>query len=121
MIKGEYKNILFEMFDVLGFSGEEKEKALETFKKKLAFELLKEVQGELPQDQKEWLRQPAPDMGDPKFAEIQNAIKSMYTSGQLHERAKPIFRKLLEDYVNFMSQDLNAEEISKLNGLLVKF
>jgi len=35
MEKGEYKKVLSEIFDVLGFSEFEKEKATESFKKKL--------------------------------------------------------------------------------------
>ncbi|MBI2674792.1 MAG: hypothetical protein HYX22_03625 [Candidatus Yanofskybacteria bacterium] len=117
MIKGEYKRVLFDIFDVLEFMQSEKEEALETFKKKLAFELLESVKGELPQDQQGWLSQAAPDMGDPKFVEIQNTIKGMYTNEQLYEKSKPIFKKLLEDYVAFMSQGISIEEVAKLKEI----
>jgi len=120
-MKGEYKNILFDIFDVLGFSDAEKEKALGAFKKKLAFGLLNSIKGELPQDQREWLNQASlsagwagPDVQDPKFSEIQETIKNKYTKEQLYERTKPLFKKLLDDYVNFMSQGLSAEESSRL-------
>ena len=117
MIKGEFKKVLFDIFDVLDFSDAEKEKALETFKKKLAFELLKEVQGELPQDQQEWLSQANPDIQDQKFNEIQEIIKNKYTKEQLYERTKPLFKKLLEDYVAFMSQGISIEEAAKLREI----
>jgi len=117
-MKGEFKKVLFDIFDVLDFSDAEKEKALETFKKKLAFELLKSVQGELSQDQQEWLSQANPDIQDPKFKEIQETIKNKYTKDQLYERTKLLFKKSLEDYVGFMSQDLGAEETTKLREIV---
>ena len=42
-MKGEYKNILLEIFGVLGFSDSEKQEALQTFKKKLAFEIVRQL------------------------------------------------------------------------------
>jgi len=116
-MKGEFKKILFDTFGVLGFTEFEKEEALETFKKKLAFELLKSIQSELPQDQQEWLGQTNPDMQDPKFNEIQEIIKNKYTKEQLYERTTPIFKNLLEDYVNFMSQDLEPDTTSRLKEI----
>ena len=47
MIQGEFKNILVAVFDVLGFSDEEKIKALEGFKKKVAFGVLGVLQENL--------------------------------------------------------------------------
>lgn len=120
-MKGEYKNILFEVFGVLGFSDTEKEEALQTFKKKLAFELLKSIQGELPQDQQDWLAKENQDMNDPVFSEIQKTIEGMYNQEVLYDKSKPIFKKLVSDYVEFMSDGLDPESTAKLKEVAVIF
>ncbi len=118
MLKGEYKNTLFNIFGVLGFSDTEKEEALQTFKKKLAFELLKSIQGELPQEQQDWLANGGGDMNDPVFLEIQKTIQEMYSQEVLYDKTKPLFRKLVSDYVEFMSEDLDPESTAKLKEIL---
>lgn len=118
MLKSEYKNILFEIFGVLGFSDIEKEEILQTFKKKLAFELLKSIQGELPQNQQYWLAGSGQDMSDPTFSEIQKTIQEMYSQEQLYEKSKPLFKKLVSDYVEFMSEGLEQENVAKLNNIV---
>ncbi|OGM99037.1 MAG: hypothetical protein A2915_03725 [Candidatus Yanofskybacteria bacterium RIFCSPLOWO2_01_FULL_41_34] len=118
MLKGEYKNILFEIFDVLGFSDTEKEEALQTFKKKLAFELLKSIQGKLPQNQQNWLADGKGDMNDPMFPEIQKTIQEMYGQEVLYEKTKPLFNKLVLDYVEFMSEGLDSESVTKLKDIV---
>ena len=118
MLKGEYKNILMEIFGVLGFSDTEKEKALQTFKKKLAFELLKSIQGELPQNQKDWLVKESQDMNDPIFSEIQRTIQEMYSQETLYDKSKPLFKKLVSDYVEFMSEGLDPESMAKLKEIV---
>jgi hypothetical protein len=120
MLKGEYKNILFETFGVLEFSDTEKEEALQTFKKKLAFELLKSVQGELPQAQQDWIANGNGDMNDPVFSEIQKTIQEMYSRESLYEKSKPIFKKLVSDYVEFMSDGLEPESVAKLTEIVNK-
>lgn len=118
MPKGEYKNILLEIFGVLGFSDIEKEEALKTFQKKLAFELLKSIQGELSQDQQDWLANGGKDMADPVFSEIQKTIGEMYSEDVLHDKSKPLFKKLLSDYVEFMSEGLEPESVAKLKEIV---
>ena len=120
MLKGEYKNILLEIFVVLGFSDTEKEEALQTFKKKLAFELLKSVQGELPQGQQDWIVNGGQDMNDPMFAEIKKNIQEMYSQESLYEKSKSVFKKIVSDYTEFMSDGLDSESVGKLNEILNK-
>ncbi len=120
MLKGEYKNILIEIFGVLGFSDTEKEEALQTFKKKLAFELLNSVKGEFSQDQQDWLAKENQDMNDPMFAEVQKTIQEMYTQEVLYEKTKPVFKRLVLDYVEFMSEGLDPESTAKLKGIVNK-
>ncbi len=116
-MKGEYKNILIEVFRVLGFSDTEKEEALQTFKKKLAFELLNSFKGELPQDQQDWLANGKGDMNDPMFSEVQKTIQEMYSQEVLYEKSKPLFKKLVLDYVEFMSEGLEPESVTKLKNI----
>jgi len=120
-MKGEYKKILFDIFSVLEFTDSEKEKALETFKKKLAFELLNSIKSQLSQDQQDWLNRPAPDVQDVKFAEIQQTVKSMHTEEEWQKITKPIFKNILEDYVAFMSQDLESDKVSRLKEISAGF
>ena len=119
-MKGEYKNILVEIFEVLGFSDAEKEEALQTLKKKLAFELLKSIQGELPQNQQDWLVSGNGDINDPVFSEIQKTIQEMYGQEVLLEKSKPVFKKLVVDYVEFMSEGLDSESTAKLKEVIIK-
>ncbi len=107
-----------EVFSVLEFSDTEKEEALQTFKKKLAFELLKSIQGELPQDQQDWLSKENRDMSDPMFSEIQKTIQGMYSQEVLYEKSRPIFKKLVADYTEFMSEGLDPESTAKLKEIV---
>ena len=109
---------MFDIFGVLGFSDTEKEEALQTFKKKLAFELLKSIQGELPQNQQDWLANGGKDMSDPVFLEIQKTIHEMYSQEVLYEKSKPVFKKIISDYVEFMSEGLDPESTAKLKEIL---
>ena len=115
MIHGAYKKKLLAVFDVLGFSESEKNKALESFKRKLAFELLKSIEPQLPPDQQEWMRQAAPNIQEPKFKEIQQTIASMYSEEELYQRSQPIFKTMLDDYIVFMSRGLDPGVVDRLN------
>lgn len=117
----KYSEVLSEVFDVLGFTEPEAKHAMESFKKKLAFEILKSLEAELPQDQKEWLsKNTTAEPNDPKILEIQSSVKGLYSSQALFEKSRPIFKKLLENYIEFMSSDLNPEEVSKLKAISEK-
>lgn len=118
MINSEYKNILFDIFGVLGFSDNEKEGALQVFKKKLAFELLKSIQRELSQDQQDWIATGSQDTNDPIFSELQKTIQEKYSQEVLYEKSKPMFKKLVSDYVEFMSEGLDSESTAKLKEIV---
>lgn len=119
-MKGEYKNILTDVFGVLGFSNAEKEEALQTFKKKLAFELLNSIKGELPQEQQDWLANGNGDMNDPIFLKVQKTIQGMYGQEILYEKSKPLFRALVLDYIQFMSDGLGERSVTKLREIAEK-
>lgn len=119
MVNGEYKQILFKIFELLNFSEGERAAALESFKKKLAAEVLQAIEKELPQDQQEWLKENMAkgDPHDPKVAEVRSYIHGKYSKEELQEKARPLFKKILRDYVAFMSQGLEAEKAEKLKLL----
>jgi len=125
VIKGEYKKVLLEIFDVLGYFEHEKEMALEGFKKKFANEMLKELHGILSEDQKKWLTQMIAvkeyDKNDPSFIGIQKTIDSTYTPEKLYELSRPVFKKIVNSYVSFVSSKITVEKAEKLNGILNKF
>jgi len=116
MVSEEYKQILFKIFELLSFSEGEKFTALETFKRKLSSEVLLSIQAELPKDQQDWLREniSSANTQEPMIAEIGKFVHDKYTKEELHEKARPLFKKVLEDYIAFMSQGLEAEKTEKL-------
>lgn len=125
MIKGEYKRILWEIFEILGFFEHEKEKALEGFKKKFASQLLMEIRDCLSEEQKNWIAQVATskqyDKNDPKVTEIQITIDSVFSSEKMDELSRAVFKKILASYVNFMSQKVNVEKSEKLKKIAENF
>lgn len=125
MIKGEYKKILWDIFDVLGFFDEEKEKALDGFKKKFANEMLKELQGSFSTEQHQWLTQAIAkkeyDKNDPKISDIQNTINSAYPKDKMDEMSSAVFKKILASYINFMVQKVDPEKVEKLKRIAGSF
>lgn len=125
MIKGEYKKILWEVFDVLGFFDEEKEKALDGFKKKFAHEILKELQSSFSTEQHQWLTQVIAkkeyDKNDPNISDIQNTINSAYSRDKMDEMSSAVFKKILTSYINFMVQKVDSEKVEKLNKIAESF
>ncbi|OGN01509.1 MAG: hypothetical protein A3B91_00025 [Candidatus Yanofskybacteria bacterium RIFCSPHIGHO2_02_FULL_41_29] len=122
MIRGEYKKILWEMFDALGFFESEREKALEGFKKKFASQLLMEIRDCMSDEQREWIVKVATskqyNKNDPKVAELQKVIDSFYPKEKMDEVSRKVFKKILESYVSFMSQKVDSEKSEKLNKIL---
>ena len=83
MEKGEYKKVLSEIFDVLGFSEFEKEKATESFKKKLISDLFQSLKDKLPEDQQEWIKGQDKNTNpqDSHIPQIQETIKKAQALG----------------------------------------
>lgn len=110
MEKGEFKRILFEIFDELGFLEQEKQAALGSFKKKLAGSLFEAVRGALSEEEKEWVLSHADsglfDPADSKVSEIRESIKGLYTEEALQEKSRQLFKKIVVGYVDFMSREL---------------
>lgn len=125
MIKGQHKKILWDVFDVLGFLEDEKEKALDGFKKKFANEMLKELQGSFSTEQHQWLAQAIAkkeyDKNDPNISDIQNTINSAYPKDKMDEISRDVFKDILISYVNFMVQKVDPEKGEKLKKILENF
>ena len=125
MIKGQYKKVLFDAFDVLGFLEDEKEKALDGFKKKFANEVLMEIRGSLSENQQQWITEVAVkkeyDKTDPKIVEIQKTIESLYPKEKMDEISKKVFKTILTSYVSFMSQKVDPEKSERLKKIAEDF
>lgn len=114
MEKGEFKRILFEVFDELSFTEQEKQAALESFKKKLAGSLFEAVRGALSEEESAWVLSHADsglfDPADSKVSEIRESIKELYAEEALQERSRQLFKKIVVDYVDFMSRELGLDQ-----------
>lgn len=125
MIKGEYKKVLWDIFEILGFLEQEKEKALDGFKKKFASEMLKEFQSSFSTEQHQWLAQTIAkkeyDKNDPNISEIQKTINSAYSKDKMDEISGAVFKKILVSYVNFMVQKVDPEKGEQLKKIAESF
>lgn len=125
MVKGEYKKVLFEMFEVLGFSENEKEMALEGFKKKFANEMLVKLQTVLSEDQRNWIAQTISkkeyDRDDPRIREIQQTINLALEKEELDKLNRQVFKRILAGYVSFMSQKIDPGKASEIQKIAEAF
>ncbi len=116
MAKGEYKDILFKIYDVLGFSEEEKQRSLASFKNKFALDLMMALEGKLSKEQQDWLAANLKNKdADPEQAEIlHDLIKELYSNEELDQVSHNVFKKILKSYVDYMSPKVGSEKVSKL-------
>lgn len=123
MGNGEYKKVLYEMFDVLGFDDAQKQSALESFKRRLMTELFKSVQDALSDETRAWLAEHGDTLtGDePELTQIREKIRETYSDEQVLAKGREHFKTLLTDYAQFMSRDLTAEDAAKLKGIAERF
>jgi len=125
MLKGEYKKVLFEIFEVLGFYEKEKEMALEGFKKKFSTEMLLKIENALTQDQRQWLAQTITnkeyDKQDPKISEIQQTIDTAIEKEELDKISRSVFKNILLSYTAFMSSRIDSEKGEKFRQIAEGF
>lgn len=125
MVKGEYKKVLWEVFDVLGFFEHEKEKALEGFKKKFANELLGKLQNVLSEDQRQWIAEVTAkkeyDKSDPKVQDIQKTIELAFEKDEFDKVSHSVFKKILTSYTDFMSSKIDTEKAEKIKKIAENF
>ena len=104
----------------MGLSEEEKARAVEIFKKKTATEILKSVQGRLPEEYQYWIAEHLSantDQSDPKVLEIKNKIGELFSETELSDLSRAALKKLVFDYIEFMSDGLSSEKVDKLNEI----
>ena len=125
MIKGEYKKVLWEIFDALGFFEDEREKALEGFKKKFANELFGKLRDTLNEDQRQWVATVVSkkeyDKNDPMVVDIQKTIDLALEKDEFYRISKATFKKILSSYVDFMAQKVSSEKSQKLMEIVNNF
>lgn len=125
MIRGKYKKILWEIFDVLGFFEDEKERALDGFKRKFANQLLMEIRDCLSGEQREWIAQVVAsrqyDKNNPKVAEIQKVIDLAYPREKMEEASEKVFKKILVSYIDFIVKKVDAENGKKIKEIADNF
>lgn len=112
MTKGNYKMVLLAIFDILQFSDEEKNQALDDFKKKLAAELMDETKNSLPKSQQEWIlnNSASAKRNDPAVKEVQEAIAKHYPAEIMRLKIEQTFRRILKEYIDFISRDLRLDQ-----------
>ncbi|MBI2637903.1 MAG: hypothetical protein HYW88_03300 [Candidatus Sungbacteria bacterium] len=122
MNHGEYKKILYDIFSALEFSEADKEKALEDFKKRLAGELWLAVKKEM-KDVPAWAEdlQSMTDPNDPRLPELRKALFAQFSKEDLAEKSRPLFKKILEEYVLFVSADLEQSSRDRLYAIVNEF
>ena len=125
MIKGEYKNVLSEIFDVLGFWEDEKQKVLEGFKRKFASELLNKLQNILSEDQRQWIdvviAKKEYDKNDPKFIDIHKTVELAFEKDEFDKISRSVFKKIIVSYTDFMSTRVGTEKAEKLKKIADNF
>src|SRR5438105_4018012 len=118
MIKGEYKKVLWDVFDVLGFFEDEKLKALEGFKKKFANEMLNKLQNALSEDQRQWIATAIAkkeyDKNDPRFMDIHKTVELAFEKDEFDKISRNTFKNILISYTDFMSARVDTEKAEKL-------
>jgi len=109
-------------FDILGYPDAERVRVRELFKRRIAFELLKKVQGELPEEQRAFLESAAPMVADanhPMVAEMSKTLQSLHTIEEYDEMTEPIMKELVREYVSRAIRDgASAETADRLENLL---
>jgi hypothetical protein len=119
----ETKKVLAELFDALGFSADEKGKALLDFQKKVAAEILRSVQDKLPQEQRDFITKggaASNDPSNPMVNTMRETLKGLYSVEEYRAKAKEILRKLLPVYTDYMAQGMSEEGASRLKRIVQK-
>ena len=123
MIKGDYKKVLWQIFDVLGFNEEEKQYASEKFKKRFAADLLKPLQAKLSKEHNDWINQNMANTAiDPaKAVEIQTAIRSAFSQEEIDKHSHEVFKAILVRYSTSLIQKVDQEKSSKISKIADSF
>ncbi len=117
------EQILEELFAILGLSEGEKERMRFLFNKRIAFDLLKKIESELPEEYRTFIDSEAARITDPthpmalKIGEYANRL---HTREEYDTMTNDIMKKLLPEYVSRASDGLNADIAMRLEECLKK-
>ena len=114
-----YKQILLDIFDALEFSDQEKADALDDFQGELAGALLDKTQDALSQEQVSWLKANGSSLSgnEPELDEIRSAIAEKYSTDDLKALSAPLFKGIVTEYIDYMSQGEDDELKEKLRAI----
>ena len=121
MISEKYKNLLNEIFDVIGIPESGRDGALTSIKKKVAYGMYQSLKDKLPPDSQKWINEHVNDMTiSPDSVEVQEIQKHINATPdeELLNLSLPIFKKVVTDYVDFMSEKLDPGKAPKLREIL---
>jgi vacuolar-type H+-ATPase subunit H len=107
------KKLLLDIFAVLEFSEEEKKIALLDFEKKVAAEILRSVQDELPANYREYIERnmsKADNAADPMVGKIREELRRLHSKEEYQKMGGEILNRLLPKYIEYMGTGLSAEK-----------
>ncbi|MBI4087209.1 MAG: hypothetical protein HY434_00040 [Candidatus Liptonbacteria bacterium] len=108
----ESQKLLMDVFSILGFSEEEKGKALLDFKKKIAAEVLKSIKPELPEEYRNFLAKEGSRVTDPRHpmvVKMKAFLQELHSKEEYQAKEKKSFIGIFKDYIEYMKQGVNAE------------
>ena len=123
MIRGDYKKVLLQIFDVLGLTEPEREEAAEKFKKLFAADLLVPLQDRLSREDQEWIIENMNniDIDRDRALEIQRAIKNAFSEEEIDRLSRDTFKVILVRYTSFMINKLDQEKSSQIRRIVDSF
>ncbi len=113
----ESEQLLRDIFDILGFSKEERAATTLNFKKALAAKLLASVASQLSPAHQAYLAEHGPsltDGTDPMVGEIRKALKNLRTDDEYRAMIAGEFRPLITDYLAFVGRGKSADTVYQL-------
>ncbi len=121
----ESKQVLDDLFAILGFSEKQKEGSLLMFKKKIAEGILNRVKSELPEEYRQFIEKEGAGVTDPNhpmIAPIHEALKKLHTDEEFHAMTHEILKNLLPEYVIEVSKlNVGADVTEKLEKRIKEF
>jgi hypothetical protein len=117
------EQILEEVFAILGLSEEEKERMRFLFNKRIAFDLLRKIESELPEEYQMFINSEAAHITDPAHPmvlKIAEYAEHLHTREEYETMTKDILRKLLPEYVSHASDGLNTDITVRLEECIKK-
>ena len=122
MVHGEYGKTLEEVFGVLQLSEAEKKGNIDFFKRRLANELWLDVKKDM-KNVPAWAEelQVMADTSDPRLMELKKRVEAEFSRSELTKRSRPLFKKILREYITPISLGLEPNAIARLEEIIKRF